>query len=88
MVNFHPQQHSKAMEITKKKSYQITKRQIDVLEKIARRSKMDDWFEIKSSKVNKADIRTLLNNVTSYDVETITPDELVTLIDLIFKVCK
>ena len=61
--------------------------QTQVLEKIARRSKMDDWFEIKDSKVKKADIRTLLQNVTSYDIETITPDEFVTLIDLIFKVC-
>jgi len=61
--------------------------QTQVLEKIARRSKMDAWFEIKDSKVKIADIRTLLHNATSYDLETITPDELVILIDLIFKVC-
>ena len=34
--------------------------QTQVLEKIARRSKMDAWFEIKDSKVKIADIRTLL----------------------------
>ncbi len=60
--------------------------QKQVLEKIARRSKMDAWFEIKDSKVKIADIHTLLYNATSYDLETITPDEMVTIINLIFKV--
>jgi len=62
-------------------------RKVMVLEKIAKRSKMDTWFCIKNNKVKMADVRTLLHNATAYDLETITPEEMVTVIDIIFMVC-
>lgn len=67
--------------------YILRDNQVQVLEKIARRSKMDAWFEIKNNTVKIADIRTLLHNATAYDLETITPEEMTTIIDIVFKVC-
>lgn len=60
--------------------------QAQVLQKIARRSKMNTWFDIKDNKVNKADIKTLFEGATAYDLETVTPDEIVTIIDIMFSI--
>lgn len=60
--------------------------QAEVLEKIARRSKMDAWFSLEGCTGDKKDIRTLFEGATAYDLDTITPNEMVTIIDLIFKI--
>ena len=63
----------------------------DVLEKIAKRSKMS-WFIVKIDKDNKMsvmekDINDLMDGATSYDLETLTPCEVHTLVNILLR-CK
>lgn len=64
----------------------LNAQQIEVLEKIARRSKMDAWFSLNNNIGKKEDIRTLFEGATAHDLETVTSEEMVTIIDLIFKI--
>lgn len=64
----------------------LTDNQREVLEKIARRSKMDSWFQAGNNTVATKDIRTLLDGATPHDVETLTPAEVTTVIDILLKV--
>ena len=62
-------------------------REIDVLEKIAKRSKMDDWFLINNDNiVSKKDIRTLLDGATIWDLEGLSPDETYIIVNLLLKI--
>ncbi len=63
----------------------------DVLEKIAKRSKMS-WFIVKIDKDNKMsvsekDINDLMDGATEYDFATLTPNEVYTLVNILIR-CK
>lgn len=73
----------------------LSKQEINVLEKIARRSKMDTWFAIddfgKAIDLENTDtkendvIKTLIEGVTEYDIEELTPSERLILLSLLGK---
>ena len=58
--------------------------QANVLEKIARRSKMDDWFQIDSNnEVDRDDIVTLIEGATDSDFEALSPSDMNCLANLL-----
>lgn len=65
---------------------QLDIREIDVLEKIAKRSKMDDWFMINNDNVaSRKDVHTLFEGTTTWDLEGLTPDETYIVVNLLLK---
>lgn len=67
----------------------LTNSETDVLEKIAKRSKMDCWFKVNDNlSVRERDIKTLVEGITPYDVETLSPNEVVTLTSALYKLFK
>lgn len=67
----------------------LTNSETDVLEKIAKRSKMDCWFKVNDDlSVRERDIKTLVEGITPYDVETLSPNEVVTLTSALYKLFK
>ena len=66
----------------------LSESQAQVLEKIAHRSKMDEWFRIdENGIVAERDIITLVEGATDYDFEVLSVKEMHTLIDILIK-CK
>ena len=64
----------------------LTNSETDVLEKIARRSKMDCWFKVNDDlSVRERDVKTLVEGITPYDVETLSPNEIVMLTSMLYK---
>ena len=62
-------------------------REIDVLEKIAKRSKMDVWFMINNDNVvSRKDIHTLFEGATTWDLEELSPDETYIIVNLLLKI--
>lgn len=47
---------------------------------------MDAWFSLNNNIGKKEDIRTLFEGATAYDLVTVTPEEMVTIINIIFKI--
>ena len=67
----------------------LTNSETDVLEKIAKRSKMDCWFKVNDDlSVRERDVKTLVEGITPYDVETLSPNEVVTLTNALYKLFK
>lgn len=67
----------------------LTNSETNVLEKIAKRSKMDCWFKVNDDlSVRERDIKTLVEGITSYDVETLSPNEVVILTSVLSKLFK
>ena len=67
----------------------LTNSETDVLEKIAKRSKMDCWFKVNDDlSVRERDIKTFVEGITPYDVETLSPNEVVTLTSVLSKLFK
>ena len=67
----------------------LTNSETDVLEKIAKRSKMDCWFKVNDDlSVRERDVKTLVEGITPYDVETLSPNEIVTLTNALYKLFK
>lgn len=65
---------------------QLDIREIDVLEKIAKRSKMNDWFLINNDNVaSRKDVHTLFEGTTTWDLEELTPDETYVIVNLLLK---
>ena len=65
---------------------QLDIREIDILEKIAKRSKMDAWFMINNNNVaSRKDIHTLFEGATTWDLEKLTPDETYVIVNLLLK---
>ena len=65
---------------------QLDIREIDVLEKIAKRSKMDAWFMINNDNVaSRKDVHTLFEGTTTWDLEELTPDETYVIVNLLLK---
>ena len=65
---------------------QLDIREIDVLEKIAKRSKMDAWFMINNDNVvSRKDVHTLFEGATTWDLEKLTPDETYVIVNLLLK---
>lgn len=66
----------------------LSESQAQVLEKIAHRSKMDEWFRIdENGIVAERDIITLVEGATDYDFEVLSPKEMCILADILIK-CK
>ena len=64
----------------------LTNSETDVLEKIARRSKMDCWFKVNDDlSVRERDVKALVEGITPYDVETLSPNEIVMLTSMLYK---
>lgn len=66
----------------------LTEEQAKVLEKIAHRSKMDDWFSVKENDkgepwVYEKDINSLVDGLTEYDIETLSKGEYLRLMNLV-----
>lgn len=60
--------------------------QKNVLEKIAKRSKMDSWFKVDDSlEVREADVNTLMDGATPYDLETLDNNEVYFLVNLLIE---
>lgn len=67
----------------------LTNSETEVLEKIAKRSKMDCWFNVNDDlSVRERDIKTLIEGITPYDVETLSPNEVVILTSVLYKLFK
>ena len=67
----------------------LTNSETDVLEKIAKRSKMDCWFKVNDDlSVRERDVKTLVEGITPHDVETLSPNEVVTLTNALYKLFK
>lgn len=65
---------------------QLNENEVQVLEKIAKRSKMDDWFKVEETNlVKERDINDLIDGVTDYDVSTLDPEEVETLCKTLIK---
>lgn len=47
----------------------------EALDKAASRAKMDEWFDAYDESLTKASVRTLVEGLTEHDIETLTPDE-------------
>ena len=64
----------------------LTTNQANVLEKIAKRSKMDDWFMIGDSlEVREKDINDLMDGATDYDLETLDSHDVYNLVNVLIK---
>ena len=50
---------------------------------------MDCWFKVNDDlSVRERDIKTLVEGITPYDVETLSPNEVVTLTSALYKLFK
>lgn len=66
----------------------LSESQAQVLEKIAHRSKMDEWFQIgENGIVTERDIITLIEGATEYDFEVLSPKEMCILANILIQ-CK
>jgi hypothetical protein len=76
----------------------LTPSEVNIIRKIARRSKMDCWLNVcddgtitdledegKKMSVRTA-MRCMVKGMTPYDVETLTPDEIVSLAELLQRI--
>ena len=75
------------------RTIKLTQKEEKAFGKIAKRSKMDDWFqptaenEDGSAYYREIDINTLIDGATEYDVETLTPSEFLTIANVLIH-CK
>ena len=75
------------------RTIRLTSKEEKAFSKIAKRSKMDDWFqptvenEDGSAYYREIDINTLIDGATEYDVETLTPSEFLTIANVLIR-CK
>lgn len=60
-----------------------------VLEKIAKRSKMDDWFRVVENGATlcarELDINTMMDGCTPYDLSNLNETEVYTLVNILLK---
>lgn len=67
----------------------LTEEQAIALNKIATRSKMNDWFSIDENLiVREIDIHTLIDGTTEYDMETLNSQDVYVLINLLNNIRK
>lgn len=67
----------------------LTEAQAIALDKIATRSKMDDWFSIDENLiVREIDIHTLIEGTTQYDIETLDMQDVYVLFNLLNNIRK
>ena len=60
--------------------------QVAVFEKIAKRSKMDDWFGVdETQEVREKDINDLMDGATDYDLDTLSGEEVYHLVNVLIK---
>lgn len=81
------------MDENKTKHTCLNNAEINVLEKLARRSKMDSWFRIdehghinnpdEPSDSEQTDLLTFFEGLTDYDLEILEKDELITIVNLL-----
>lgn len=65
------------------KTLKLSDSACNILEKLASRSGMDEWFRIAEDNTAAAeDVRTLCEGLTDHDVETLSPQEIITLLEI------
>ena len=75
------------------RTIKLTSEQEEAFGKIAKRSKMDCWFQPTaedkdgSTYYREIDINTLIDGATEHDVETLTPNEFLTIANVLIH-CK
>ena len=75
------------------RTIKLTSKQEEAFGKIAKRSKMDDWFQPTaedkdgSTYYREVDINTLIDGATEYDVGTLTPSEFLAIANVLIH-CK